>query len=199
MVIITGFDSPGSINTFLESDESLRRLALYRTPRYTRTTSAPANGPVFVTDPVNSHRRISTVRRVHRNVSNVEGGVGQAETEAEQRLDALRLEPAVTHLEPFGIADRVAVALVPAGVSLRLARVQGVVFRTGGYEVGTLPEGLTTPNSRSATTWPSSVPWFHASSTAGAFSIHGISTGLLSFITTTVVGLMPSSSCSIRF
>jgi hypothetical protein len=41
--------------------------------------------------------------------------------------------------------------------------------------------------------------WFQASSTAGALPIHGISTGLLSFITMTVVGLMPSSSSSIRF
>ncbi len=62
-----------------------------------------------------------------------------------------------------------------------------------GKEVGTLPEGLTTPNSKSVTTCPSSAPWFHASNTAGALSIQGISTGLLSFITTTVVGLMPSS------
>ena len=62
-----------------------------------------------------------------------------------------------------------------------------------------MPQGFTTPNSRSATTCPSSAPWFHASSTAGALSIHGIRTGLLSFSTTTVTGLMPSSSSSIRF
>lgn len=35
-------------------------------------------------------RRVRAVRRVDRDVGEVEGGVGQAEPKAEQRLDALR-------------------------------------------------------------------------------------------------------------
>lgn len=66
------------------------------------------------------------------------------------------------------------------------------------YVVGTLPEGFTTPQSSSATTWPSSAPWFHTSSTVSARSIHGSMTGVESLRTTTVVRPVPSSASTIR-
>src|SRR5215217_9177807 len=52
MVIVTGFDSPASTNTFWNPTSRLGGCPSTGTPRYTCTTSAPATGPVLVTDPV---------------------------------------------------------------------------------------------------------------------------------------------------
>src|SRR5215217_3682406 len=52
MVIVTGFDSPGSMYTFWKPTSRLGGCPSTGTPRYTCTTSAPATGPVFVTDAV---------------------------------------------------------------------------------------------------------------------------------------------------
>src|SRR3954447_26107664 len=52
MVILIGCDFPASTNTFWNPTSRLGGCASPGTPRYTCTTSAPATGPVFVTDPV---------------------------------------------------------------------------------------------------------------------------------------------------
>src|SRR4051812_30873637 len=52
MVILTVCDSPASTKTFLNPTSRLGGCPSPGTPRYTCTTSAPATGPVFVTDPV---------------------------------------------------------------------------------------------------------------------------------------------------
>ena len=49
MVIVTGFDSPGSTNTFRNPTSRFGGCPATGTPRYTCTTSAPATGPVLVT------------------------------------------------------------------------------------------------------------------------------------------------------
>jgi hypothetical protein len=52
MVIVTGFDSPGSTNTFWNPTSRVGGCPSTGTPSYTCTTSAPATGPVLVTDAV---------------------------------------------------------------------------------------------------------------------------------------------------
>src|SRR3954453_18226734 len=52
MVIATGFDVPGSTNTFRNPTSRLGGCPSTGTPRRTCTTSAPATGPVLVTDAV---------------------------------------------------------------------------------------------------------------------------------------------------
>src|SRR3954452_257059 len=52
MVILTVCDSPASTNTLWKPTSRLGGCPSPGTPRYTCTTSAPATGPVFVTDPV---------------------------------------------------------------------------------------------------------------------------------------------------
>src|SRR5215211_5018001 len=52
MVIVTGLDSPGSTDTFWNPTSRLGGCPSTGTPRYSCTTSAPATGPVLVTDAV---------------------------------------------------------------------------------------------------------------------------------------------------
>src|SRR3954464_13901313 len=52
MTILTVRESPASTNTFWNPTSRLGGCPSPGTPRYTCTTSAPATGPVFVTDAV---------------------------------------------------------------------------------------------------------------------------------------------------
>ena len=84
----------------LESDQSLGGLSLHGNPdiylNYLRSSQGAGIGHRCG----HGHRRIRTVGCVHGHVGDIEGGVGQAKAESEQRLDALRLEPAVPISNP---------------------------------------------------------------------------------------------------
>src|SRR5882757_1123135 len=63
-----------------------------------------------------------------------------------------------------------------------------------GNEMGSLPDGLTSPNSTAATALPSSSPGYQASTTAGTLASHGMRTGAPLLTTTTVCGLAAATA-----
>src|ERR1700761_7923758 len=65
-----------------------------------------------------------------------------------------------------------------------------------GNVTGSLPDGFTSPNSRSLTTWPSSWPGNHVSSTPGTDDSHGMVVGPAVCSTTTVCGLAAATAAT---
>ena len=107
--------------------------------------------------------------------------------EGEERFDALRLVPPVSHLEALGVVDLPDLLRPPAGrvvdpFEKMPGYCSGAFVGTSasdfGKDIGSLPEGLTSPNSSPASAGPTCSPPYHASNTPDTSSIHGISTAL---------------------